>query len=115
MPRSLTRATTESRKSRPLVDGGSVRRYSAHIYARPGSQFIREMWYERHRDRKLRKNVFGERGSAGVVACEVELGDRVGSEAKGKDCGRRVKLSNVDFAITMLHTQRSQTMLLKMA
>lgn len=69
------------------------------------------MWYKGHRGRSSLKTVF-----AGVVGCEVDRGDRVGSEVKGQDCSGRVKLSKFrDFKIPISHIQRRRTKLLDMA
>ena len=81
--RSLTRATTESRKSRLLVDGGSIRRYFAKMYARPGRKLVGKVWYAGHRDRRLLRKVFSERNGAGVVAC-VKSTIEKGLEVKQK-------------------------------
>ncbi len=95
----------ESRKSRPLVDGGRLRRYFTEMYARPGRKLFGKMWYERHRDRKLLRDIVGKRNSAGVVGSEVDYGDRLKREAKGQDGCERVKL--YDFRLCDIQIART--------
>ena len=95
----------ESKQCRPLVDSGSVRRYSAKMYARPGRKLVGNVRYERHRNRKLLREILGERSGAGIIGCEVDHRARVGSEAKTQDGCERVKLYG--FRLCDIHVART--------